>query len=563
MDAKLLLEGINDLVEKKGISKDDVLTSLKEAIIKAYAKEIGDAGDARIDLVITDETFDLQITKTVVKDEDVDVDYLDIALSEAKKLKKGVKVGDEIAVSIPLNVLTRVSTNVVKSVLKQKLGEAEKRALFEQYKDRMDEMVTGTVENSDERGGITVKLGHSSVYLSKKDLIGDEKFADNESIRMYVDNVSTNEKGPSIKLSRSCEGFVKRLFEEEIQDIANGTVIIKNIVRAAGIRSKVAVYTNNINVDCVSSCIGSNGHAIKRIVDQLGHNLRDKEKIDIIRYSKTDGLYIIDALRPAVALKVALTKTSDDKNKAVVIIADDTMSIALGRKGSNARLASKLTGYVLDIHEESELATNEELQNLDFKTADDFALIEKERVRAENYERYLAQIKSTELASENKEVKGEKENVPSFSVDTSFGVEKNKPQQILDEDLIDEVEEVKEEKVVEAPVVEEKAPEVVVPTTEVKTTTTLESLEAQLESSKKKESSKVVHKTSKRPHNITEEEQPNEEVKHEKKVVPQMDIYTKEELEDLDNELLDDDYDYDDEDIDYDEYDKYYDDDNK
>ena len=552
MDGKIFLQALDELEAQKGISKESILEALKEALKKAYIKEIEGDDDADIRIEITDSEINMYIGKTVV--EDPIVDYQEVSLQEAKKVNKTAKMGDLVLIPVKVEDLRRFTANAVKSILKQKLAEAEKRVLYETNKDKINEMISGVVEKFDDRGAV-VNIGRASVYLSRRDLIGDEKFEPGDPIRMFVANVSSNEKGPMIKVSRSDPGYLKKLFEEEVHEIYDGTVIIKAIAREAGIRSKIAVYSNDLNVDCVGACIGVNGIAIKKIVEQLGNRVRDKEKIDIIQYTPNNALFIVDALRPATVTYIHLDDEvgEDGKKKAIAIVQDGQLSLAIGRKGANARVACRLTGWSIDIHEENEMAN---LGDIPFKSIETIREEDKERIKKEKYDNYLAQIKAQAKVKEEAVVEQPSNN---------GGIEKNKPQQILDTDLMEEnnVSETKAEEVKVEPVKEEVKVEEVIQPKVVQTTTTLESLEKALESDKK-ESIKATHKTSKRPHNITDKEMPHEEEKvEEKKIVPQMDIYTKEELEDLENEDFDDiDYD-DDEDIDYDEYDKYYDDDDK
>ncbi len=559
MDSKVFMEALDEIEAQKGISKQSIVDALKEAIKKAYIREIDAEDDAKVDVTINDKEIKMTITKTVIDDslKDNIIDYAEIALSDAKKIKKTAKVDDEITIEVDVEKLKRITTNVVKSILKQKLSEAEKEILYEQNKDKVNEMISGVVDRCDDRGAM-VNIGRSSIYLTRKDLIGDETFDHGDTIRMFVASVSnTGDRGPSVKVSRSDAGFLKRLFEEEVPDIYNGTIIIKGIARDAGIRAKLAVYSNDPNVDCVGACIGVNGTAIKKIVEQLGNRIKDKEKIDIIPYTSNESLFLVEALRPATVTYICLTDEIDEKNGrkiAIAIVKDGQLSLAIGRKGANTRLAGQLTGWSIQIHEEQELAN---LSDYTFKSVEEIKEEDKQRAKKEAYDNYLAQVKLARIKEEAQK-------------ELTSGVEKNKPQQILDEDIKEEKKvaeekptvEVNEEKVEIAPVKEEEKVET--PTT-VKVTTTLESLEASLENEKKKETPfKATHKTSKRPHNISEQEVAHEEtpVEAPTKKTPQMDIYTKEELEDLDNESFDDDI-YDDEDIDYDEYDKYYDDDDK
>ncbi len=541
MDATKFLEALDELEAQKGISKQSIIDALKESLRKAYAKQLGGGDDADIRVEITEDpaAIKMELVKKVVKD--VEDDYLEISEEDAKKINKKLKAGDEYHEEVNVEDLKRLTALIVKSVLRQKLAEAEKLALYESHKDKVGEMITGVVEKCDDRGAI-VNIGRTSMYLSRRELIGDEMFNIGDPIRLYVSQVSTSEKGPMVRVSRSDAGYLRRLFEEEVSDIYNGTVIIKNLVREAGIRSKVAVYSNDVNVDCVGSCIGVNGSNIQKIVAQLG-NSRDKEKIDIISYSPNDYLFIIDALRPATVTNIYL----DEENKqAIAIVPTGQLSLAIGRKGANARLACKLTGWNIDIKEEHEMAD----LGVEFKSLEKIQEEEKVRAQKEKYEKYLAQVKAAR----------EQESA------LETGNEKAKPRQILDE----EVQEEKPVVEVSQPKVEEPAPEAPkaeVKETKVRTTTTLESLEAELDKEQKKEAFKATQKTSKRPRKITEDEVEHEKVEEAKPVKkePQMSIYTDEELARMEeeDEFFDDEYEDDEEEIDYDEYDQYYDDDDK
>ena len=549
MDATKFMEALDEIEATKGISKESIIAALKEALKKALEKNLFggayEGSDIRVEISEDPAKIEMKYVRKVVEGE-VEDDFLEISLEDANKSKKGKKyqVGDEFVQEMKVDDMARITALTVKSVLRQKLAEAEKQSLYESHKDKIGEMITGIVEKCDDRGAI-VNIGRTSLFLSRKELIGDEMLEAGAPVRLYVSDVSSGDQGksPMVRVSRSDVGFLRRLFEEEVREIYDGTVIIKSIAREAGIRSKIAVYSNDPNVDSVGCCIGVNGSAIQKIVAQLG-NARDKEKIDIISYSPNDALFIIDALRPATVLKIATFVNEEGKKCAVAIVPDGQSSLAIGRKGANVRVACKLTGYKIDIIEESHEADAE----VALKSVEQIQAEEIERAKKEKYENHLAMVK----ASRAEEAKVE------------AGVEKAKPQKILDE-------EIKEEPVVEAEPVKEEVkpveePKVVetpeVKQTVVKTTTTLASLEASLESDKKKEEFKATQKTSKRPRKITEEEVEHEEVKTPEEKKPQMEIYTKEELEELENEdLYEEDYYDDEEDIDFDDFDQYYDDD--
>ena len=558
MDATKFLEALEEIAESKGISKEAIKTALKESLKKAYEKQVCDGYivegvDVRVE--VTDSEIKMEYVRKVV--DEVEDDILEISVEDANKGKKGKKyvVGDEYVVETSPDDMARLTALTVKSVLRQKLAEAEKVSLYEIYKDKIGEMITGVVEKCDDRGAV-VNVGRSSLFLTRRDLIGDEMLEAGAPVRLYVSNVTGAESGksPMVRVSRADPGFLRRLFEEEVREIYDGTVIIKSLAREAGIRSKLAVYSNDINVDPVSCCIGANGNAIQKIVAQLG-NAREKEKIDIIQYSPNDALFIIDALRPAQILKIGVYTDENGKKCAVAIVPDGQLSLAIGRKGANVRVASKLTECHIDIKEES---MADEV-TVELKTIEAIQEEEKLRVQKEKYERYLSQIKS-ERASASK---------------LESGVEKAKPQKIQDEEVapVEETKaeepKVEEQPKVEEPVVEEKPVEVKEEKPEpkktvVKTTTSIDALEAALDSEKAKENFKATQKTSKRPRKIEEEEVAHEEVKPEE-VKPKMAIYTDEELAELakeEEQYYEDDYDDSDEDIDYDEFDEYYDDDN-
>lgn len=551
MDATQFMQALDQIEETRGISKESIIAALKEALRKALEKSLFggsyEGSDIRIEIDEEKASIEMKYVRKVVEGE-VEDDFLEISLEDANKGKKGKKyvVGDEYVQNISTDDMSRLMALTVKSVLRQKLADAEKQSLYESHKDKIGEMITGIVENCDDRGA-NVNIGRTSLYLSRKELIGDEMLQVGAPVRLYVSDVSSGEQGksPMVRVSRSDAGFLRRLFEEEVREIYDGTVIIKSLAREAGIRSKIAVYSNDPNVDSVGCCIGVNGSAIQKIVAQLG-NSRDKEKIDIISYSPNEALFVIDALRPATVLKIGFYNDEDDARCAIAIVPDGQSSLAIGRRGANVRVASKLTGVKIEIIEQSH---ESDVTDVELKSVEQVQEEEKERAQKEKYENYLAKVKAARLEE-------------AKQASSTSGVEKAKPQKILDEELVEEtkpvVEEVKVEEV--KPTVKETP---VVKPTEVKTTTTLASLEASLESDKKKEEFKATQKTSRRPRKITEEE-----VEHEVKPVevekkqPQMEIYTKEELEELENEeLYDNEYYDEDEDIDFDDFDEYYDDD--
>ncbi len=265
----------------------------------------------------------------------------EIKLSEAKKIDKTLEIGDTIDHEVTPKDFGRVAASTAKQVVIQKIREAERNSIVEEFGDKQDELLIGTVALED-TDNYFIDLGRTNGILPKKDIIPGEKIEMGSQIKVYVTKVDNNGKNLLILLSRSHYGFVKRLFELEIPELADGTVMLYSVARDPGNRSKVAVYSEKANVDPIGACIGEKGSRIARIIEEL-HG----EKLDVIKYDKDPAIFIENALAPAKDLTVAIT---DPKKQEAMVIADgDNFSLAIGKKGQNARLASKLTHYKIDI----------------------------------------------------------------------------------------------------------------------------------------------------------------------------------------------------------------------
>ena len=563
-NAKAFLEALDEIEASKGISKETVLQGLKETIAKAYKKELGgDDAEVRVIIDLDKETIDLSQVKNIVKTaDDVLDDFLEVSLDEAKELEKegkGYIEDDKFVIPASTDSFRKAAALSVKSMMKQKFAEAEKVILYEAFKDKIGTMITGRVEKVDERG-ISVNIVRSSVYLPKNQLISDEKFAVGDAIKLYVNSVEASSKGGArIVVTRSNEGFLKCLFFEEIHEIYDGTIIIKSIAREAGERSKVAVYSNDPNVDPAGACIGPNGSRIQKIVGQLG-NGSSREKIDIIAYSDNAGLYIMEALKPA---KIAGIIVDKDAKSATAIVKDDSLSLAIGRKGVNARLAVKLTGFNIDIKTESEaLEAGLTYQTYEELYAEETALRQKKAMEAAaaahsekmggilglNTAGYVApqeRVYEDETDEEINEVL--EEQVDKEEVAAPI-VEEIK----VEEEAAPVVEEVKET----APKAEEKKAEEPV---EVKTTTSLEELEKNLASESKSNKKQSGKKFSRKKKDEDEGEEDSSKATDTSSGA-RMAIYTDEELAEIEAEEAEQEEEEDD--IDYDDYDEYYDDEN-
>ena len=558
------LAALEEIEASKGISKATILQMLEESLIKAYKKQLGgDDADVRVNIDVEKGTIELYQAKQVV--EEVEDDFLQISVQDANALdsSKKYKDGDEFNIYASIDELRKATAMSVKSMLKQKFAEAEKSILYETFKDKIGTLITGKVEKVDERG-ISVNIVKTSVYLPKKELIGDERFIVGETIKIYVDDVASGTKGAHIVVSRSKEGFLKCLFAEEIHEIYDGSIKIISIAREAGERSKVAVYSKDPNVDPAGACIGPNGSRIQKIVSQLGNGGINKEKIDIIAYSDNVGLFIMEALKPAHALGIIL---DEEKKAATVIVKDDSLSLAIGRRGVNVRLAVKLTGYNLDVKTETaaieeglQYTSLEEIQAIeDAKKAEARMNIALEQEKVNDVlrglpEGYVAPQDRVYDDESNKEDEDERNEALENEADKKVVIEEE-PEVVPVVEETPVVEEVKEQP---APVKEEKKVE---EHKEVKTTTSIEELEKSLADESSKKANKQNKKSFKKNNKKVEEETED----NDKPVIQtgeRMSIYTEEELRQFEEEEQAEE-EYDDEEVDYDEYDEYYDDDDR
>ena len=559
INGALLLAAVEELEATKGVSKDVILQALKEAMIKGYKKQIGgreEDTNIRVDINPDTGAMSMCQVKDVVEENDVEDDFLQISVEDANALDKSkkYKVGDEFVIPSSPDDLTKAVAMSIKSILKQKFAEAEKDVLYEAFKDKIGTMITGKVEKADERG-VSVNIGRTSVYLPHNQMIGDERFNVGDSIKLYVNNVSGGTKGAHIVVTRSGEGFLKCLFTEEIHEIYDGTITIKGIAREAGERSKVAVYTADPNVDPAGACIGPNGSRIQKIVGQLGNGMA-KEKIDIIGYSDVPGLFIMEALKPARVVGIVM----GEEKSATAIVKDDSLSLAIGRKGVNVRLAVRLTGYNIDIKTES-VALEE---GVEYQTFEELLALDQEAKQKAAYEKLAAQVASSEAQSVLP-------GLPEGYVAPQERVYKEENEDELNEALVEasEKEELKapakEERVIveesKEEVEEEKPAEPVKEEVKVKTTTSLEDLEKSLSEESNKKASKDNRRSNKKKKDESKEDE-NAKGALDTSGAERMSIYTEEELREMEEEEREEEEEYDD-DVDYDDYDEYYDDDDR
>ncbi len=342
MNSKEFIKAVDAIVKEKNIDREYVFEAMELALATAYKKNFDSLTNSKI--FIDRKTGDIKVYSylTVVDDdaEDPDLDT-EITLSEARKINKTLNVGDTIDTEVTPKDFGRVAAATAKQVIIQKMREAERNAIMDEFGDKQDELLVGTVALEDV-DNFFIDLGRTNGILPKKECIPGEKIEMGKQIKVYVSKVDNSGKGLFILLSRNHYGFLKRLFELEIPELSDGTILLYSVAREAGVRSKVAVYSEYSNIDPIGCCIGEKGSRIARILNEV-HG----EKIDVVKYDKDPAVFIANALSPAKDLHVIIT---DPKKQEAIVVADgDNFSLAIGKKGLNARLASKLTHYKIDI----------------------------------------------------------------------------------------------------------------------------------------------------------------------------------------------------------------------
>lgn len=332
-----------DLLEKeKGISKEYMIEKIEAALTAAYKKEYGSNTCVRVSIDPNKEDVKVYQQKLVV--EEVENPGAEISLEEAKKISRRYDIGKYYEVEVKPKNFRRLSAAAAKSVIIQAIREGERRAAQEAYESKREEIITATVSKIDrESGNVLLDTGTGYATLLKSEQIPGESFAYGDRIKVYVIEVNKESRGPLVTLSRIHPGLVRRMFELEVPEIADGVVMIKSVAREAGSRTKIAVYSRDEDVDPIGACIGNHGMRIGGIVDELGG-----EKIDIVKYSESPEEYIASALSPATVNSVTMTA----ERACRVIVDDDQLSLAIGKEGQNARLAARLTGYKIDIKSE-------------------------------------------------------------------------------------------------------------------------------------------------------------------------------------------------------------------
>ena len=507
--AKELLNAMQEISSSKGISQDVIVEAIQEALKKAYFKYSGDDTDSIIRVDFDTQTGDIKMFKLKNVVEEIQDDVFETDPEEAKEQTgQDYKVGDVMEIPIDMSAFQRAAAIQAKNVFKQKLREAEKQIIFDQYDDKIHDIIIGVIEKV-EPTHCLIKLNNTYAYLSKSNCLPNESLIPGRQIKVYIEDVDRKAQGAQIVVSRTAPGFVKRLMEQEINEIYEGIVEIKAISRIAGLRTKVPVYSKDINVDPSGACIGPKGSRIQRVISQIGG-----ERIDVVNYSDNPVLFIADALKPANVIGV---KLNEGEKTCVAIVPEDQYSLAIGKEAQNVNLAVKLTGWKIDIKTEADA---EEL-NIDYQLVEDVKIMEDAKRRAPKI-----MVKAP--------VEEEQKEIP-LAVQEESVMTKQK-------------EEVKEK--------EEEPVETIRP---VKTSSSTISAFSELEEAlSAKPTAPTQEKKSSKKSN--KEDKDNETEKPKVTVKPSMalPVYTEEELARIEEEEMEEEDQYDEE-IDFDEFEDYYD----
>lgn len=338
-----LFEAIQYLEKEKGINKDVLMEALEAALISAYKKNFKSATNVRVD--INEQTGSMHVFSRKEIVEEVEDSQQQIDWEEAKAINPNYEIGDVIELEVTPRDFGRIAAQAAKQVVTQRVREAERGVIFSEYIDREEDIMNGIIQRTDPRF-VYVNLGKVEAKLPEGEKMPTESYNVHDRIKVFVTKVENTNKGPQIFVSRSHPGLLKRLFEMEVPEIYDGIVEIRSVAREAGDRSKISVHAPNPEIDPVGSCVGQRGQRVQTIVDEL-----KGEKIDIVEWSEDPVEYVSNALSPSKVVKVLV---NEEEQATTVIVPDNQLSLAIGKRGQNARLAARLTGWKIDIKSESD-----------------------------------------------------------------------------------------------------------------------------------------------------------------------------------------------------------------
>ena len=355
-----LLEALNILEQEKNISKETLLEAIENSLVTACKNHFGKSDNVKVEIDPETCAFSCYQEKTVV--DTVEDPVEEISLADAHKVNGNYQLGDIVRVEVKSKEFGRIATQNAKNVILQKIREEERKVIFDEYNSKEKDVVTGVVQRYIGKN-VSINLGKADALLTESEQIKGEVFKPTERIKVYILEVKSTSKGPKILVSRTHPELVKRLFESEVTEVKEGIVEIKAISREAGSRTKIAVWSNDPNVDPVGACVGMNGARVNAIVNELRG-----EKIDIITWDENPAILIQNALSPAKVISVI---ADADEKSAKVVVPDYQLSLAIGKEGQNARLAARLTGFKIDIKSETQARESGELYDYDDEYEDD------------------------------------------------------------------------------------------------------------------------------------------------------------------------------------------------
>jgi transcription termination/antitermination protein NusA len=359
---------IDQIVKEKSIDKAIVIEALEQAVLSAANKKFRNTRD--LEAHFNQDLGEVELFEFVEVVDDVEDSYRQITLDEAQEQDPEVEIGDTIGMKLPSSEFSRIAAQTAKQVIIQRVREAERETIFNEFKDRVGELINGLVRRF-EKGDLVIDLGRVEAILHHKELAPREVYRQGDRIKALITDIRMTTKGPQILLSRTAPAMLAKLFEAEVPEVAEGIVEIINVVREPGSRAKIAVYSNDSDVDPVGACVGMRGSRVQNVVSELRG-----EKIDIIPWSEDVARFACNALSPAVVSKVFV----EDESRAMeIIVPDDQLSLAIGKRGQNVRLAAKLTGWRIDIKSETRQAEAELLQYSSYDGAAEEAEAEAEQ----------------------------------------------------------------------------------------------------------------------------------------------------------------------------------------
>ncbi len=344
-----LYDACDELERERGISKDDILNALKDAMVAAYKRHMHLKEAENIEAILVEETSEIGIFKTKVVVEEITDPETEITLEEAKDIDEDVEVGDEVKIEVTPEQFGRIAAQTAKQVLTQRIRDAERNNILNEFLEKKGTLTTGIIQRVEGRN-VIVNIGKTDAIMPQREQIPGEYYKPGNRIRVFVLNVKETSRLPQVIVSHAHAEIVRELFELEVPEIEDGIVEIKSIAREAGYRTKIAVWSNDEEVDSVGACIGPRGSRIQTIVGELKN-----EKIDIVRWSPDPVEYIVNAIAPARVVSVDIMADDDESHEAMVVVPDDQLSLAIGRDGQNVRLAHKLTQWKIDIKSVSQM----------------------------------------------------------------------------------------------------------------------------------------------------------------------------------------------------------------